>query len=162
MASRKVRHTEKNYFLDVDPFGTPKFELMNEGITAMPKSNNPNNVSTHYIAEEQPRSSLENYEVSWAVNREFFVGDPVGDYLNELDFTEAVGDDAMSTLVETEGYNPENTPTAVRAKRRPVSIAIDGNNVEGGNALTGDTTMSSSGEKEIGMWNPSTKIFTAA
>lgn len=160
-SSRKVMHYEIEYYLNTTPgVTTPTYNLLNEGITALPKSYNPNMVESHYIAEEQPRQNLQNFAVSWALDNEVFVGDPVGDYLTELAFKEATGSDVITEMIEVHNYFADNTPTSKRAKKRPVSVAIDSTNVTGGEPLSGSTTVASAGDIVFGTWNPTTKSFT--
>ena len=155
MATREIQHYEILYYLNTTPgSGTPTYSLVNEGFTSLTKDNNPEMNDQHFIAEKQARTTLQNYAVSWSLDNSFFEGDAVGDFILDLAFREATGNDAASDLVEVHLYG---TP---RAKRRPVSMAIDSQTVEGGNPLTGTTTVGSDGELEFGTWDEATLTFT--
>ena len=158
----ELRRDEKLEFLNIGTLDTPNFSLMGQGFTDISVSANPQTSPRQYVHQKIASQALTGYQpvknfVS-VMDRE----DPTMLFLQERAARFAIGEDAVSEVVEVDTWKPLDSG-AYPARKIPVSIQFDnpGSGAAGTElALTGNLAYSDN--PIVGLFNMTTKTFTAS
>lgn len=144
------------HYMDVSTTSTPQFERIGEGFTDFTESKNAKEYARQYINEYTERTDVIGYAPSFAYSADIYSDDPVCEKIVALTDTEAIGSNAIVTVVTA---NEWESPTAATAYKREYAVIPDqkGSGVE---ALVYTGTLKAVGEQIVGTWNSSTKTFT--
>lgn len=137
-----------------------KYELMGEGINDWSVSANPKTSEKQYVHQQNASGGLTGYAPTMSVTAEAFSDDPVIEYLLDLGRKLDIGAKAHTDLVIVDTWTgTETTRTAVKQN---VVISIDNpGSGAAGEALAVTATFTYSGDPVQGVFNMTTKAFTA-
>lgn len=164
MADVKIPLSYESFaYLDTTPTaGTPTYELIGEGITALTPTQNPQTETKQYIHELFSTTTVTSLQKQFAYSGERVVNDPVNDYLASLE--DKVGEDLKTTLIIYHDYDETSDGSGTyTAKRYDVVVAVSNpGDRSGGATLAISGTIYVNGDPTEGTFTASTKTFTAS
>lgn len=151
-----VMRAQLAHYMDTSDTSTPTWSRIGEGVTDFTESKNAKEYSRQYIDEYTERTDVIGYAPSFAYSADVYSDDPVCEKIVALTDAEAVGSNAVVTIITANEWESESAATAYK---RDYSVIPDqkGSGVE---ALVYTGTMKAVGEQVEGTWNSSTKTFT--
>lgn len=154
----KIPRSEVLTYIDTVP-ATAVYELIGAGVVDALISMNPVISDEHFIHLDSASKAVEGYGPNMSVEATADNGDAVFEYLDALRKSQAILEDAETTIVNVWNYE-SGGPTAAPAEKVSVCIAIDSFGGPGGKGTKINYTIHYIGEVTTGTFNISSKSFT--
>lgn len=126
-----VKRSEIAMFLDTTPSSASTWKLVGDGMTTGSYTYDAEEESETYIIHDNATTIVNAYSVSLDGEMKCIFGDNVYDYINDLRYNLAVGDDANSHVLLIDKYD-EVTEGNFRAQKFDCSISISSYGGDGG------------------------------
>ena len=123
----EVKRTEIVGFIDVAKASTideASWKIFGKGVTTASYAYNPNSESETWIVEDNARTTLNSYALSIAGEQTCLYGEPVFDFINELRYKMAVGNDAVTNLLLVDKYDHTGTGASTEFKAQVFKCVI--------------------------------------
>lgn len=136
MAIRPIMRYESINFLNTTP-GTPEtptWALMNKGIESASVAYNSETDEKHYIADKTATKTVNSMTKELDVTQYAYLEDPTFEYIDDLFFNEAIGNDANTQILQVFLYKIDGV-TAIPAKMSDVTIELGEHGGDGGAQL---------------------------
>lgn len=162
---RPVKRTEIMAFLDITPKGNSEsFKLVGNGMTSGSYSYEAGKDQETYIVNDNATTIINNYSIAIDGEMKCFYGDAVYDYINELRYKLATGEDAETTILLVDKYDfttVENVKN-FKAQKFNCAISISSYGGDGGVTPTIGFTVDISGDPTNGtvVMNDGVPTFT--
>lgn len=157
----KIKRSQVMTFLNTTPSGAATYSLIGDGVTSGAIGYNPKVEEVTYIHEDSATVTVESYAPKLPVEAIAVSGDAVFDFVDDLRIARAVLADAETDIVNVWAYEAGG-PTAYPAEKQGVSIQIDEFGGDGGTSTKINYTINFIGDPVVGVFNTSTKAFTAS
>lgn len=134
----RLNNTAKENFLNTTPTGASKtWSIIGRGITSKENSYGAKTTDEHWIIEENERHSVDGYSLGSDVEQIALKGDPVFDYIDDLMFKMAKGEELETEKLEVYKYRVDETGGTPKYDARLFKVLIvpDTDTIEGGSAL---------------------------
>lgn len=134
----RLNNTAKANFLNTTPTGASKtWSIIGRGITSKENSYGAKTTDEHWIIEENERHSVDGYSLGSDVEQIALKGDPVFDYIDDLMFKMAKGEELETEKLEVYKYRVDETGESPKYDARLFKVLIvpDTDTIEGGSAL---------------------------
>lgn len=134
----RLNNTAKVNFLNTTPKGPSKtWSIIGRGITSKENSYGAKTTDEHWIIEENERHSVDGYSLGSDVEQIALKGDPVFDYIDDLMFKMAKGEELETEKLEVYKYRVSEVETTPKYDARLFKVLIvpDTDTIEGGSAL---------------------------
>lgn len=135
---KRLNNTAKVNFLNTTPGGDSKtWSIIGRGITSKENSYGAKTTDEHWIIEENERHSVDGYSLGSDVEQIALKGDPVFDYIDDLMFKMAKGEELETEKLEVYKYRVDETGGTPKYDARLFKVLIvpDADTIEGGAAL---------------------------
>lgn len=134
----RLNNTAKENFLNTTPTGASKtWSIIGRGITSKENSYGAKTTDEHWIIEENERHSVDGYSLGSDVEQIALKGDPVFDYIDDLMFKMAKGEELETEKLEVYKYRVDEIGGTPKYDARLFKVLIvpDTDTIEGGSAL---------------------------
>lgn len=128
---RLVKRKEIMLYIDTTPASEYTWGLYGKKSTSATYTYNGNTTSETYIVDDNATVTLDSYNVSIDGNMKCYYGDAVYDFIDNLRYNLAVGDDAVTNVLLIDKYKTEGE-NSFRAQVFKATITIDTNGGDGG------------------------------
>lgn len=147
-------------FLNTNTSASPVWNLMGNGITSQTVNYNPQTSEENYIHQDSGTTDVESYKPTIPTPQTAMSGDSVFAFVDNLRKNRAVLEEARADVVMVNLYETA-VSGAYPAEKSECSIQVDDYGGEGGSSLAINYTVNLIGDPVEGMFNPTTKVFTA-
>lgn len=160
---KKIKRSLFRTFLDTTPAGeTPTYNLLGVNVSELSVDYAPQSESSVDIISDSADTEITSYQPTASVSAVATEDDPVFEFINELRRSRAVLDDACTSIVNVDLYNPvSDSPDSYVAEKQDVSIQIDSYGGAGGESLKIEYTINYRGDPVKGTFSVASKTFTA-
>ena len=149
---------EKLHYMNLGTVSSPKYELINEGITDFTESQNAQVEASHYIGNKVATQRTRSLQPSFAYEGLLNDEDAVSKRLYEIGANQELN--VKVKIVHVDTWGGDKTKLAARLGTYNVIPENPGSG-SGGEDLGISGTLSQIGELAIGTWNMGNKTFTA-
>lgn len=133
---KKIKRSEMATFLNTTPDGTsPTWSRFGKGVTSQSIAMNPTVNSEQYIHEDSATSSVDAYAPVVNTPQTCYKGEPVFEFINGLRKTRAIGDDAITQILEVDIFDTDSTGKYY-AQTNEVAISVTDFGGDAGNSVT--------------------------
>ena len=150
-------------FLDTTPTDdTNTWALMNKGIEGATVAFNTEVGEHHYIADKNATRNVQSIGKALDVTQFAYKDDPTFEFIDDLFFTEAIGAEAETNILEVFIYRADDPTGAIPAKLTPAIIELGEQAKEGGLQLAHSYNVLFSGDSVKGtvVITEGTPVFT--
>ncbi|MDD4390589.1 MAG: hypothetical protein PHW03_07285 [Eubacteriales bacterium] len=160
MTMEKVKRSKFAIFLNTGTTAAPTYNLIGNGVTAQTVNYNPQTEEETYVHQDSGVTDVTSYKPNIPTPQTAIKGDPVFDFVDGLRKKRAVLDEAKSKVCLVYLYD---TPVddEYPAEENECTIQIDDFGGEGGGKVVINYTINLTGDPVEGMFDPTTKTFTA-
>lgn len=145
-----IKRTDIMAFLNTDPGKeTEKWGLVGNGMTSGSYSYEANETSETYIVNDNATTTVDGYTLSIDGEMKCIFGDAIYDFINELRYKLAVGEDAVTDVLLVDKYNVVEE-TKFKAQKFKCSISISSYGGDGGVTPTIGFKINVNGDPENG------------
>lgn len=134
----RLKNTAKVNFLNTTPNSASKtWSIIGRGITSKENSYGAKTSDEHWIIEENERHSVDGYSLGSDLEQIALKGDPVFEYIDDLMFKMAKGEELETEKLEVYKYRVDETGGTLKYDARLFKVLIvpDTDTIEGGSAL---------------------------
>lgn len=161
----RLNNTAKVNFLNTTPSAASKtWSIIGRGIISKENSYGAKTTDEHWIIEENERHSVDGYSLGSDVEQIALKGDPVFDYIDDLMFKMAKGEELETEKLEVYKYRVDETSGTPKYDARLFKVLIvpDTDTIEGGAALKIKYKLQVQGDPTFGTvtFEDGTPIFT--
>lgn len=154
-----VKRADRQHYLNTGTASTPVWSQIGEGFTEFKESKNAVSYQRRYIHETTKRTDVTGYAPVIDYELEIYSDNPVIEKIRTITDHELVGDDAKVDIISVDLFDAASQTGTYNATRRSYSVIPDECG-EGTDALCYTGTMKAVGDIIIGVFNPTTKVFT--
>lgn len=161
------RNTIKHLINTSSPFseGNPIWSLVNEGVTELTESFNPDTDDLQYIDEEQKTTTVKSYAPSLSLSAVMVSGDPVNTWIRDKIYELPTGEKADCEYIRFNILDEIPGKSKVyKAIRKKAVVSVESTGGSAGDTAEMEITISGKGDPikgEIDYTNPHNPIFTA-
>ena len=127
-----IKRSQIQAFLNVSKeSATESFKIIGNYMPTGAYDYNPQTTTETYIVNDNATSTLDSYQIAFDGEMKCAKGDAVFDYIDDLRYNVAVGDDAVSEVVLVDTWNTKTTGS-YRAEKFNCTISINSYGGDGG------------------------------
>lgn len=131
-----IKRSQIQAFLNVSKeSATESFKIIGNYMPTGAYDYNPQSTTETYIVNDNATSTLDSYQIAFDGEMKCAKGDAVFDYIDDLRYNVAVGDDAVSEVVLVDTWNTKTTGS-YRAEKFNCTISINSYGGDGGQIPT--------------------------
>lgn len=154
-----IKRSQKKYYINTTPSGTtPTWAYINLGVSSLTKSKNPKVTTEGFIGDDATSTFLEGHQNEWTYEMKGKLNDPAHDFVENLDWMDAIFEAAETELLEVALYKPKVLET-YPAKKYKVTVVVETNGDEAVEAYKTGVKLYGNGDPEFGTFNPSNATY---
>lgn len=125
-----IKRSQIQAFLNVGKAAAESYKIVGNGMTSGSYEYNPQNTTETYIVNDNATTILDSYQIAFDGEMKCMKGDAIFDYIDQLRYDVAIGDDAKSSVVLVDTYSGE--AGSYRAEKFDCTISINSFGGDGG------------------------------
>lgn len=131
-----IKRSQIQAFLNVSKESTTEsFKIIGNYMPTGAYDYNPQSTTETYIVNDNATNTLDSYQIAFDGEMKCAKGDAVFDYIDDLRYNVAVGDDAVSEVVLVDTWNTK-TAGSYRAEKFNCTVSINSYGGDGGQIPT--------------------------
>lgn len=130
-----LKRSQIQAFLNTTPKESDAtYKIVGNGMTSGSYEYNPQETTETYIVNDNATNTLDSYQIAFDGEMKCMKGDAIFDYVDELRYKVAVGEDAKSSVVLVDTWNvPQSSETGTyRAQKFDCTVSINSYGGDGG------------------------------
>lgn len=149
------------HFFNIGSATTASYVLLGDGITSLTEDFNPESETKQYINQANGTTVIKSYTPSITIEKEYLNGDDMQNWINEKIALLPTGASAESDYVRINLFEPATASNSYKAIKRKCTYQFDSIGGDAGSELMNNMTLGGVGDGIPGIFNVTTKTFTA-